>query len=45
VPTENFQKQGVSTIIWANHNMRASVKAVQVTQHNATEKRYLQQVF
>lgn len=31
VPTEKFEKMGVSTIIWANHNMRASVKAIQNT--------------
>jgi phosphonopyruvate decarboxylase len=31
VPTENFADMGVSTIIWANHNMRATVKALQET--------------
>ncbi|XP_071110913.1 phosphoenolpyruvate phosphomutase-like [Haliotis cracherodii] len=28
-PTEQFRNMGVSTIIWANHNIRASVKAMQ----------------
>ncbi|XP_067672931.1 phosphoenolpyruvate phosphomutase-like [Haliotis asinina] len=28
-PTDQFRKMGVSTIIWANHNIRASVKAMQ----------------
>lgn len=31
VPTNEFEKMGVSTVIWANHNMRAVVKAVQET--------------
>jgi phosphoenolpyruvate phosphomutase len=28
-PTAHFEKLGVSTVIWANHNLRASVKAMQ----------------
>ncbi|KAF0852623.1 mitochondrial phosphoenolpyruvate phosphomutase [Andalucia godoyi] len=28
-PTKRFEEIGVSTVIWANHNMRASVKAMQ----------------
>lgn len=28
-PTGHFDKMGISTIIWANHNLRASVKAMQ----------------
>ena len=31
VPTQEFQDMGVSTIIWANHNMRAVVKTLQDT--------------
>jgi len=30
-PTSDFKDWGVSTIIWANHNVRASVKAMQDT--------------
>jgi len=30
-PTNDFRDWGVSTIIWANHNVRASVKAIQDT--------------
>ena len=33
VPTDHFRDLGVSLVIWANHNMRASVSAMQqVTQ-------------
>lgn len=28
-PTEQFRKLGVNAVIWANHNLRASVKAMQ----------------
>jgi len=31
VPTPHFQDIGVSTIIWANHNIRSSVKVMQET--------------
>jgi phosphoenolpyruvate phosphomutase len=30
-PTETFQKWGVSAVIWANHNLRSSIKAMQAT--------------
>jgi len=30
-PTDDFRDWGVSTVIWANHNVRASVKAIQDT--------------
>jgi len=30
-PTDDIRKWGVSTVIWANHNVRASVKAMQDT--------------
>lgn len=29
VPTHRFEELGVSTVIWANHNLRASIKAMQ----------------
>jgi phosphoenolpyruvate phosphomutase len=31
IPTEEFQKCGVSLVIWANHLMRSSIKAMQLT--------------
>lgn len=31
VPTEHFRDIGVSTIIWANHNVRSAIKAMQIT--------------
>jgi len=31
VPTSEFRKHNVSMVIWANHNLRASVKAMQDT--------------
>ncbi|WP_217358742.1 phosphoenolpyruvate mutase [Thalassococcus sp. S3] len=30
-PTQDFQNWGVSTVIWANHNFRASLHAMQAT--------------
>ena len=30
-PTQSFRDMGVSMVIWANHNLRASVKAMQDT--------------
>jgi phosphoenolpyruvate phosphomutase len=30
-PTEEFKKWGISTVIWANHNLRAAVKVMQET--------------
>lgn len=34
VPTDQFRDWGVSLVIWANHNMRAAISAMQdVTQH------------
>ncbi|XP_060593301.1 phosphoenolpyruvate phosphomutase [Ruditapes philippinarum] len=30
-PTQHFQDMGVSMIIWANHNLRSSIKAMQET--------------
>jgi phosphoenolpyruvate phosphomutase len=31
VPTERFRELGISLCIWANHNLRASIKAIQQT--------------
>ena len=31
VPTERFRELGISVAIWANHNLRASIKAMQET--------------
>ncbi|MDO4551796.1 MAG: phosphoenolpyruvate mutase [Planctomycetia bacterium] len=31
VPTEKFERMGISTVIWANHNIRSSIQAMQVT--------------
>ena len=30
-PTQHFRDMGVSMVIWANHNLRASVQAMQRT--------------
>lgn len=30
-PTETFREAGISTVIWANHNMRATITAMQTT--------------
>ncbi|MCM3239151.1 phosphoenolpyruvate mutase [Heyndrickxia oleronia] len=31
VPTERFQEMGISLVIWANHNLRASIRAMEET--------------
>lgn len=31
IPVSHFKEIGISTIIWANHNVRASIKAIQET--------------
>ena len=31
IPTDHFKKTGISTIIWANHNIRSSIKVMQET--------------
>lgn len=41
VPVETFQDYGVSMVIWANHNMRASVQAMQNTTQNIFETKSL----
>lgn len=40
-PTDDFRKWGVSTVIWANHNVRASVKAIQDTCKTIQEEQSL----
>eukprot|EP01135_Chromosphaera_perkinsii_P010634 Nk52_evm34s2192 gene=Nk52_evmTU34s2192 len=41
VPTQHFKDIGVSTIIWANHNMRACVSALQQTSKDIFERQSL----
>jgi phosphoenolpyruvate phosphomutase len=43
-PTETFRSWGVSGIIWANHNLRASVQAMQDTCKDIYENQTLQGV-
>ena len=43
-PTEEFEKAGVSLVIWANHLVRASVAAMQATARQIHEDRSLQSV-
>ena len=33
-PTEDFRKLGISLVIWANHNMRSSIKTMEETSRN-----------
>ena len=39
VPTDQFRDWGVSLVIWANHNLRASITAMQ----NTTQQIYKDQ--
>ncbi|WP_075981207.1 phosphoenolpyruvate mutase [Bacillus massilinigeriensis] len=39
VPTERFREMGISLAIWANHNLRASIKAMEQT----TKQIYLEE--
>ncbi|XP_059480122.1 phosphoenolpyruvate phosphomutase-like [Neocloeon triangulifer] len=41
VPTEKFKHVGVSTVIWANHNMRAATRAMQETSAKIFEQQSL----
>merc|ERR1712100_354645 len=41
VPVQRFKDLGVSAVIWANHNMRASVHAMQQTSKEIFEKESL----
>jgi phosphoenolpyruvate phosphomutase len=40
-PTEHFSQIGISTIIWANHNVRASITAMQETSLKIFEEQSL----
>jgi len=40
-PTEKFSEWNVNLVIWANHNLRASVKAMQDTCKNIYENENL----
>ena len=40
-PTEEFRKNGISTVIWANHLVRTSIKAMQQTAKTIFEKESL----
>ncbi len=44
VPTEHFRDIGVSAVIWANHNIRASIKAMQDTTAQIFKDRHLRNV-
>ncbi|HKI78191.1 MAG TPA: phosphoenolpyruvate mutase [Ignavibacteriaceae bacterium] len=43
-PTEEFQNCGVSLVIWANHLMRSSIKAMQLTAAKIQDERSLTSV-
>lgn len=40
-PTEEFRNQGISTVIWANHLVRTSIKAMQETAKTIYQKESL----
>ena len=40
-PTEKFKEWNVNLVIWANHNLRACVKAMQETSKNIFESQNL----
>ncbi|XP_047116733.1 phosphoenolpyruvate phosphomutase-like isoform X1 [Schistocerca piceifrons] len=40
-PTKKFEEMGISTVIWANHNLRASVQAMQSTSKQIFEEKSL----
>jgi len=44
VPTSDFKDMGVSTVIWANHNMRAVVKTLQDTTQQIFKDQNLQTI-
>jgi phosphoenolpyruvate phosphomutase len=44
VPTSTFEDYGVSTVIWANHNMRASISVMQETTKSIFESKSLNPV-
>jgi phosphoenolpyruvate phosphomutase len=43
-PTQKFRDLGISTVIWANHNMRAAVSAMQHTTKTIFEQQSLVEV-
>ncbi len=43
-PTEIFRQAGISTIIWANHNLRAAVSAMRETSQRIFEEQSLHEV-
>lgn len=43
-PTERFRELGISMAIWANHNMRASIKAMQETSAQIFREEHLADV-
>jgi len=43
-PTETFRRAGISTVIWANHNMRACITAMQQTAREIYETETLVKV-
>jgi phosphonopyruvate decarboxylase len=44
VPTSTFESYGVSTVIWANHNMRAAINVMQETTKSIFENQSLSTV-
>lgn len=40
-PTDKFREMGISLVIWANHNMRASVSAMQDTSRQIFQNQHL----
>lgn len=43
-PTDHFRDIGISTVIWANHNMRASISSMQLTSRKIKETESLESV-
>jgi phosphoenolpyruvate phosphomutase len=43
-PTKTFEKWGVSAVIWANHNLRSSIKAMQATSKQIYKEQTLMNV-
>lgn len=41
VPTEKFRSAGIGVVIWANHNLRASISAMQKTSKQIYEEKSL----
>jgi phosphoenolpyruvate phosphomutase len=41
VPTDHFRRIGVSTVIWANHNLRSAIRAMQETSRRIHEEESL----